>query len=196
MEIRFSTSPSVPTARFWPRPVYDRLIKLWDVDSGRLLRTLKDHSDAVYSLAFDPTGKLLASGSADRAVKVWNVETGVRLYTLSDPTDWVYAVAWRPDGKQLAAGGVDRSIRTWDVSSSGGKLALSVFAHEGPISRLRYTADSDTLYSLGDDRKLKAWDATQLVERRVFPTQPDLGLTFALRPDGKQAGIVDLMALS
>jgi WD40 repeat protein len=168
---------------------YDRLIKLWDVDTGHLLRTLKDHSDAVYSLAFDPTGKLLASGSADRAVKVWNVGSGVRLYTLSDPTDWVYAVAWRPDGKQLAAAGVDRSIRTWGVSTNSGKLVLSVFAHEAPISRLRYGSDSSTLYSLGDDRILKAWDAAQLVERRVYPGQPELPLTFSLRPDGKQIAI-------
>jgi Planctomycete cytochrome C/WD domain, G-beta repeat len=168
---------------------YDRLIKLWDVDSGKLLRTLKDHSDAVYSLAFDPTGKLLASGSADRAVKVWNVDTGVRLYTLSDSTDWVYAVAWRPDGKQLAAGGVDKSIRTWEVSSGGGKLVRAVFAHEGPISRLRYATDSRTLHSLGDDRILKSWDADRLVEKHVFPAQPELALTFALRPDGKQASL-------
>ena len=166
---------------------YDRLIKLWDVDSGKLLRTLKDHSDAVYSLAFDPTGTLLASGGADRAVKVWNVESGVRLFTLSDSTDWVYAVAWRPDGKQLAAGGVDKSIRTWEVSNGGGKLVRAVFAHEGPISRLRYGADSRTLYSLGDDRILKSWDADRLVEKRVFPAQPELALTLALRPDGKQA---------
>ena len=168
---------------------YDRLIKLWDVDSGKLLRTLKDHSDAVYSLAFDPTGKLLASGGADRAVKVWNVDSGVRLYTLSDSTDWVYAVAWRPDGKHLAAGGVDKSIRTWEVSSGGGKLVRAVFAHEGPISRLRYAADSRTLYSLGDDRILKSWDADRLVENRVFPAQLELALTFALRPDGKQASL-------
>ncbi|HEV8058639.1 MAG TPA: c-type cytochrome domain-containing protein, partial [Gemmataceae bacterium] len=184
LDIAFS-----PDGRILATTGYDRLIKLWDVDTCRLLRTLKDHSDAVYSLAFDPTGQLLASAGADRAVKVWNVQTGVRLYTLSDSTDWVYAVAWRPDGKQLAAGGVDKSIRTWDVSSAGGKLAHSVFAHEGPISRLRYTADSHTLYSLGDDRILKAWDATQLVERHVYPAQPDLALTFVLRLDGKQAAL-------
>ena len=119
LDIAFS-----PDGRILATTGYDRLIKLWDVDTGRLLRTLKDHSDAVYSLAFDPTGQLLASAGADRAVKVWNVQTGVRLYTLSDSTDWVYAVAWRPDGKQLAAGGVDKSIRTWDVSSAGGKLRV------------------------------------------------------------------------
>ena len=182
LDIAFS-----PDGRTLATTGYDRLIKLWDVDSGKLLHTLKDHSDAVYSLAFDPTGKLLASAGADRAVKVWNVDTGVRLYTLSDSTDWVYAVAWRPDGKQLAAAGVDKSIRTWEVSGSGGKLLLSGFAHDGAIGKLRYTGVSRTLYSLGDDRILKAWDADRLVERRVFPAQAELAQSFALRPDGKQA---------
>src|SRR5262249_38407558 len=60
---------------------YDRLVKLWDVVTGKLVRDLKDHSDAVYSVAFSPDGKLLASGAADRAVKVWDVATGTRLYT-------------------------------------------------------------------------------------------------------------------
>src|SRR5262249_49352834 len=46
---------------------YDRLIKLWDVASGKLLQTLKDHSDAVYGVAFNSDGRLLASVAADRA---------------------------------------------------------------------------------------------------------------------------------
>src|SRR5205823_10616246 len=55
---------------------YDRLIKLWNVASGKEVRVLKDHSDTVYSLSFSPDGKLLASGAADRAVKVWDVANG------------------------------------------------------------------------------------------------------------------------
>ncbi|HKB38866.1 MAG TPA: c-type cytochrome domain-containing protein, partial [Gemmataceae bacterium] len=117
---------------------YDRLIKLWDLETGKLLRDLKDHSDAVYGVAFSPDGKLLASGSADRTVKVWDVATGTRLYSLGEATDWVYAVAWAPDGKHVAAGGVDKSIRVWEVDRDGGRIVRSVFAHEGPVTRLVY----------------------------------------------------------
>ncbi len=184
LDIAFS-----PNGRLLATTGYDRLIKLWEVDTGKLLHTLKDHSDAVYGLAFDPTGKFLASAGADRAVKVWNVETGIRLFTLSDSTDWIYAIAWRPDGKQLAAAGADKSIRTWDVSSSGGKLALSVFAHDSPIGKLRYAGDGRTLYSLGDDRILKGWDANRLIEQHVYAAQSELAQSFALRPDGKQAAL-------
>jgi hypothetical protein len=168
---------------------YDRLVKLWDVNAGKLLRVLKDHSDSVYGLSFSPDGTLLASGGADRAVKVWDVATGNRLYTLGESTDWVYAVAWSPDGKHVAAAGVDRSIRVWEVDRTGGKVVWSVFAHEGPITRLVYSRDGKTLYSLAEDRSAKAWDSGKMVERKVYPRQRETPLSIALSPDQKQIAI-------
>jgi hypothetical protein len=168
---------------------YDRLVRLWDVDAGKELRTLKDHSDAVYAVAFSPDGKRLASAAADRAVKVWDVATGKRLHTLGESTDWLYAVVWSPDGRRLAAAGVDRSIRVWEVSEQGGRLIQSVFAHEAPVTRLAYSADGKTLYSLGEDRAVKAWDAARMVERTVYPRQPETPLALAVRPDGKQLAV-------
>jgi mono/diheme cytochrome c family protein len=168
---------------------YDRLIKLWDVAAKKELRVLKDHSDSVYGIAFSPDGKLLASASADRAVKVWDVATGTRLYTLSEATDWLYAVAWSPDGRHLAAGGVDRSIRVWQVSPEGGKIAHSVFAHAAAVLRLAYTADGATLYSVGEDRIVKAWDTARMIERKVYDRQPETVLSLGVRPDGKQMAL-------
>ena len=168
---------------------YDRLIHLWSTETGKFIRDLKDHSDAVYAVAFSPDGKLLASGAADRAVKVWDVATGKRLYTLSESTDWVYALTWHPDGKHLAAGGVDKSIRVWEATATGGKVAHSVFAHEGAVIRLAYSTDGKSLYSLSEDRSAKAWDAVKMTERIVYPAQPEAPLAMSVRPDGKQVAI-------
>jgi hypothetical protein len=168
---------------------YDRTVKLWDAAKGTLLHTLKEHSDAVYGVAFRPDGKWLASAAADRAVKIFDVETGKLLTTLGDATDWLYAVAWSPDGKHVAAGGVDRSIRVWEVNAEGSRVVHSVFAHEAPVIRLVYSADGKTLYSLGEDRKVKVWDTAKMVERKVYPPQPEAVLAFAVRPDGKQIAL-------
>lgn len=168
---------------------YDRLVKLWDVASGKEVHTFKEHSDSVYGVAFSPDGKRLASASADRAVKVWDVAQRKLLYTLGESTDWVYTVAWSPDGKHIAAAGVDKSIRAWDVSSESGQIVHSVFAHEAPVIRLTYSQDSKRLYSLGEDRIVKAWDAARMVETKVYPRQPEATLALAVRPDHKQFAV-------
>ena len=182
---------------------YDRIIRLWNTDAAAkgdrapkangssplLVAEFKDHSDTIYGVGFSPDGKLLASASADRTVKMWNAATGKRLYTLGDPTDWVYALAWHPDGKHVAAAGVDKSIRVWEVNAESGKLVQSVFGHTKPITRIAYSKDGKFLYSIGEGKSLKKWDANKLVEKLVFPPQPDTMLALAVRPDGKQVAV-------
>jgi WD40 repeat protein len=169
---------------------YDRVIKLWDVASPKEPRhTLKDHSDAVYALAWHKDGKLLASGAADRAVKVWDATAGKRLYTLGDATDWVYAVAWSPDGQHLAAGGVDKSVRVWAATADGGTLVHAAFAHSAAVSKVLFPADPTTLFTVGEDRVVKKWDAAKLVETKTYPTRPEAILAAAVRPDGKQLAL-------
>jgi serine/threonine protein kinase len=51
-------------------------IKLWEVNTGRLIRTLAGHTDYVHSVSFSPDGKILASGSGDKTIKLWEVSTG------------------------------------------------------------------------------------------------------------------------
>jgi WD40 repeat protein len=52
---------------------WSETIKLWEVATGREVRTLKGHTWGVNSVAFSLDGKLLASGSADGTIKLWNI---------------------------------------------------------------------------------------------------------------------------
>ena len=78
------------------------------------------------------------------------------------------ASAGVPDKKHLAAGGVDKSIRVWAADKEGGKLVHSVFAHEKPVWRLGYADAGATLFSVGEDRIVKSWDAANMTEKKVF----------------------------
>ena len=103
---------------------YDKTIKLWEVPSGKLIKTLEGHEADVKSVSFSPDGKLLASGSKDKTIKLWEVPSGKLIKTLKGHKNWVKSVSFSPDGKLLASGSYDKTIKLWEVPS--GKL-LSVF---------------------------------------------------------------------
>ncbi len=72
-------------------------MKLWDADTGQLLRTFAGHSGEVTSVAFSPDGKQLFSGGSDGTRKLWDVATGNLLVTLlsSREGEWL---AITPEG--------------------------------------------------------------------------------------------------
>jgi len=179
LDVAFSSD-----GRFLATCGYDMQIKLISLEpqaNPPSTRTLKEHSDAVYAVAFSPDSKMLASCSADRAVKVWDVASGKLLYTLGDATDWLYTLAWSPDGKLLASGGVDKSIRVYEVGPGGAKIVTSVFAHEAAVQKIVYGRAGKTLFSLGQDRVVKAWDAQRMVETKTYERLPETGLCLAVR---------------
>lgn len=51
----------------------DATIKIWDLDSGELEKTLKGHSGFVNSISFDYSGKYLVSASSDTTLKIWDL---------------------------------------------------------------------------------------------------------------------------
>jgi WD40 repeat protein len=106
-------------------------IRLWNVDTGELLKTLTGHKNVVSSVAFSPDGNLivsgdwwyhwvnghLSSGAVGGEIRVWDAHTGELLKTLTGHTGEVSSVAFSPDGKTLASGRTDGTILLWDFSS-------------------------------------------------------------------------------
>ena len=49
---------------------FDSTVRLWDVEKGTCTHTLTRHREPVYSVAFSPDGKFLASGSFDKVMEI------------------------------------------------------------------------------------------------------------------------------
>jgi len=164
---------------------YDKLIRLWDAESGRELKTLKHHTMSVFQVAFSPDGAYLASVAGDNTVKLWETASGQRLTTLIEPTKGMNTVAFHPRGDELAAAGVDRMLRVWRWNGKNAPLKKSTFAHDAPVLALVYRPDGRTLFTSSEDGRIKAWDAESLRERHIYEPRADWPLALAVSPDGK-----------
>ena len=54
----------------------DRLVRIWDIETGRLLRSLRGHTNDIRAVLYTPDGQALATGSEDRTIRLWNPKTG------------------------------------------------------------------------------------------------------------------------
>lgn len=95
----------------------DGTAKLWNADSGDLVRTFGQHSDTVFFATLSHDGRRLATTSADLTVRIWDVESGRELRKLAGHTEVVTSAAFSPDGALLATAGIDKTIRIWNVES-------------------------------------------------------------------------------
>jgi|GEM_PF-6306032 len=102
-----------------------RVIKLWDVQSEKMILKWEAHPPQIESIAFSPDGTLLASAGWDRVVKLWDVKTGKLVKAMSGHKDYVLSLSFSPDGKTLASGGNDFTVRLWDVASGKTKKILT-----------------------------------------------------------------------
>ncbi|KAM0066624.1 putative transcription factor WD40-like family [Helianthus debilis subsp. tardiflorus] len=81
---------------------FDSTIKLWDVETGRLLHNLVAHGDPVYSVAFSPNGEYLASGSLDKCMHIWSVKEAKVVKTYMG-SGGIFEVCWNKEGDKIGA---------------------------------------------------------------------------------------------
>ena len=169
----------------------DQTLKLWDVSSGREIRTFKGHRRAVSSVAFSPDAQLALSGSYDRTLKLWDVSSGREIRAFKGHRSSVYSVAFSPDGR-LALSGAGRrgrgEMRLWDVSS--GREVRTFKGHKGRVESVAFGPDGRCALSGGRDRdsaQMKLWDVWSGREIRAFEGHTNFVESVAFSPDGRWA---------
>jgi WD40 repeat protein/tRNA A-37 threonylcarbamoyl transferase component Bud32 len=135
----------------------DQTVRLWDLASGRVVRSLAGHTDTVNGLAYSPDGNLLASASADQTVRVWDPATGAWRLTLRGHTGSVRGVAFHPDSRLLASAGDDRAVRVWDAADGREVATLTRDDAEGVLC-VAFSPDRRHLASGGRDSAISVWD--------------------------------------
>nr|VFK63065.1 MAG: WD-40 repeat-containing protein [Candidatus Kentron sp. TUN] len=178
----------------------DKTIRIWDVEHGELLRTLRGqmgegHEGKLFAGALSPDGNLLAVGG----YLPGNYESRhtIRLMDLHAPQDAplrlfkghrnvVSSLAFSPDGKYLLSGSFDHTARLWEIQT--GETLRVLAGHTDAIYAVGVSAPGENgeirLVTGSDDHTLRLWDgAGNLIQ--VLEGHGDDVMSVAFTPDGR-----------
>jgi WD40 repeat protein len=155
-------------------------VSLWNLATHRQIgRSLAASTETVYSLAFSPDGKTLATGSTDDTARLWDLATHREIGSPLTTSNWVLSLAFSPDGKTLATGSVsDGIVRLWDVATDqqiGSTLNTGPGNGPGEVRSLAFSPDGKTLKTLTlfvqnglVQDVLQQWDVQYLVNTAQY----------------------------
>jgi WD40 repeat protein len=141
-----------PNGRLFATASFDKIITIGDMNERVLIRKINT-PEPMRSVAFSPSGQLLAASSAKNKFTLWDIGKGEgRTYTVSnvDPASDVGSIAFSPDGKYLATGHMDSSTTIWDVEKQ--KEMHNFYVSNSSTWVVRFSPDSKVLATGQQDR--------------------------------------------
>jgi len=134
---------------------WDNVVHLFDLAEKRESHRLRGHTGAVFSLAWSPDGKRIASASQDETIRIWDAATGQEVVTFRNHPGSHRCVAWSPDGRRLASGSYASDLRLWEAET--GRDLLGLAGHNAEILALAFSPDGRLLASAGRDQTVRLW---------------------------------------
>jgi WD40 repeat protein len=90
-------------------------IRIWDVSSGRIVRTFSGYMSSVFGLAISPDGGILCAGGIQGAIRFWSLRSGTLIRVVSVHNGWVNGLVFSPDGGWLLSVGSDGAGKIWGI---------------------------------------------------------------------------------
>ncbi len=172
-----------PNGQYWAAVGKQGEVRVWEARGQTLHRVWQAHNGMVWSLAFSPDGRTLATGSHDGSIKVWDLESGALLWT-GWHTNNINRVAFAPDGSQLASSGTDATVQLWDPRQG---THLETLSHPDPVCAIAWSPNGHQLATGDIGGSIRVWEMHKgqpapCIATIAGHTDWIIGLAFA--PDG------------
>lgn len=153
-------------------------IKVWSLESGTALMSLKGHKDVVGCITFNSEGTLLASGSCDKTAKVYNMTTGKAIATLTGHTSDVNCICFAPDSSFLVTGSDDTTATVWEPTK--GTVIAQLLGHTFWVRCAAVNHQSNVVATGSSDKTIKLWNAkTGALLLSIVVGEPVASLAFS-----------------
>jgi len=166
---------------------YDKTIKIWEVHSGRAIRTIRAAS-SVLSVAFSPCGRYILCASNDKLIKLWDADTGEEIREFQGHSYTVSCAVFTPDGRQIISGSDDNTVKIWDAASG---REIKTLEHQNSVKSVAVSSDGKLLVTNSIGRRsgnIKLWDISTGNEIRSFSYSHDY-ISVAISPDSKYISV-------
>jgi geranylgeranyl transferase type-2 subunit beta len=131
-------------------------VKLWNLSTGDKRGELKGHRGAVLAVAFDPSGKTLATAGVDSTIILWDVQSRSRSKSLTGHKSWVNSLAYSADGKLLFSGSSDGTVRVWNPAED--KPVRAIDATNSEVRSIAVSKDGKWLAAGIRYGPIKVWN--------------------------------------
>ncbi|MBD2325652.1 NACHT domain-containing protein [Alkalinema sp. FACHB-956] len=159
-ESRINSVAISPSGNSIATASFDRLIKLWDLNTGQCLKVLAGHERPVNAVIFNSDGSLLISTGADLTVRIWSIDSGECISVFKAHDNWLWAIAISPDDSLIASGGDDQVIGLWELSTG---ICIGKYKeHKGGINSIVFTHSGEVILTAGADGIIRLWNTADM----------------------------------
>jgi len=147
----------------------DKFVKVFEVPSGKFVKSFEGHTHHVMDVGWKHDGKLLASAGADNVIKVWDFEKGEQARTINAATKQVTRLLFVGKTSQVLSCSGDNNARFWNVDNGGGGITFG--GSKDFLYAIGVSPDGRVVASGGEEGIVRLYNGTngQLIKALLPP---------------------------